>query len=288
MIRLPQLTLDERRIMVETIYHVNTPVSIALLGDLHNRPFGAVTASLRNHRPDMIAVAGDVVYGSQPEGETSPLEVQHNVLPFLSSCAEIAPTFLSLGNHEWMLDAKDLTKIKRAGVILLDNDFFHTSINGKKLVIGGLTSGYVLNYRRFRNELSKEDKSITITPPLPRYPHKTPAGELLPDTSWLPRFCEQDGFLILLTHHPEYWKSINHYPVNLFLSAHAHGGQWRYWSPGKRHWEGVYAPGQGIFPRFTKGICENMIVTAGLGNTTWIPRFFNPTEVVYIKPPAGR
>ena len=219
--------------MVETVYHVNTPVSIALLGDLHNRPFGAVIAS-----------------------------------------------FLSLGNHEWMLDAKDLTKIRRTGVTLLDNNFQCTGINGKKLVIGGLTSGHVLNYRRFRNELSKEDKSITMTSPPSRYPHKGSAGVLLPDTAWLSRFCEQDGFLILLTHHPEYWNSINHYPVNLFLSAHAHGGQWRYWSFQKRHWEGVYAPGQGLFPRYTKGIYENMIVTAGLGNTTWIPRILNPTEVV--------
>ena len=267
--------------MVETIYEMNTPARIALLGDLHNRPFEAVTSSLRLHRPDIIAIAGDIVYGSQPEKDISPLELQHNVLPFLSACTRIAPTFLSLGNHEWMLDAKDLSKIRRTGTVILDNDYCSTEVGGKKIIVGGLTSGYVLNYHRFRNELSKEDRSLHITMP-PRYPRKEKSGSLVPDTSWLPRFCMQDGFLVLLMHHPEYWQSVNHYPVNLFLSAHAHGGQWRYWSLRKKTWEGIYAPGQGFFPRYTKGVYENMVVTSGLSNTTWVPRIFNPAEVMYI------
>ena len=42
----------------------------------------------------------------------SPLQTQANVLPFLTACACLAPTFLSLGNHEWMLDQEDLDMIR--------------------------------------------------------------------------------------------------------------------------------------------------------------------------------
>ena len=76
----------------------------------------------------------------------SPLETQTNILPFLSACTAIAPTFMSLGNHEWMVDQEDLAAITATGVTLLDNRWIER--NG--LVIGGLTSGYVTDYRRFK------------------------------------------------------------------------------------------------------------------------------------------
>ena len=86
--------------MHETIYTLlSCPVSIALLSDLHNRPFAPVIASLQRHKPTLIAITGDILYGSQPEGNESPLDTQENVLSFLHSCASIAPTYLSLGNH---------------------------------------------------------------------------------------------------------------------------------------------------------------------------------------------
>jgi predicted MPP superfamily phosphohydrolase len=46
---------------------------------------------------------------------------------------------------------------------------------------------------------------------------------------------------------------------------------------------GLYAPGQGIFPKYTSGIHANMIISRGLSNTAgFIPRLFNPREIVYI------
>lgn len=44
----------------------------------------------------------------------SPLETQKNVLPFLRECFLLAPTFLSLDNHEWMLDSTDLITLASA------------------------------------------------------------------------------------------------------------------------------------------------------------------------------
>ncbi|MBQ3816071.1 MAG: metallophosphoesterase, partial [Clostridia bacterium] len=57
------------------------------------------------------------------------------------------------------------------------------------------------------------------------------------------------GFHILLCHHPEYWEPLVHgRRIELTVSGHAHGGQWRIFG------RGVYAPGQGLFPRYTSGL----------------------------------
>ena len=54
-------------------------------------------------------------------------------------------------------------------------------------------------------------------------------------------------------------------------------------TPKPKKSEGLFAPGQGLFPRWTRGIYDNrLIVTAGLSNTAKIPRFFNPREIVYL------
>ncbi len=206
----------------------------------------------------------------------SPVTSQANVLPFLRSCASIAPTFLSLGNHEWMVDQEDLRLLSSTGVTVLDNEWVAISIDGRKVVLAGLTSGYVTDYRDFRAESDS----------LVRYPRRedlhgiggaTRAAAHKPETDWLPSFTSQPGYKIILSHHPEYYHFIPA-SVDLILSGHAHGGQWRFFN------RGVWSPGQGFWPRWTKGVYENrLVVSAGLSNTTWVPRLFNPTEVVYIE-----
>ena len=97
--------------MVETVYHIPNAPRLALLADLHGRPFDAVIRSVVSHKPKIICIAGDFIYGSHPVDDRSPLETQENVPPFLRACADLAPTFMSLGNHEQMLDAVDLDLI---------------------------------------------------------------------------------------------------------------------------------------------------------------------------------
>lgn len=50
---------------------------------------------------------------------------------------------------------------------------------------------------------------------------------------------------------------------------------------------GLYAPGQGFFPKYTKGVWTgnngSLVISAGLSNTSAVvPRILNPTEVVYV------
>ena len=205
------------------------------------------------------------MHGSTPVGEASPLVAQENVLPFLSACCGIAPTYLSLGNHELYLTEEDLALIADTGVVVLDNEWRAVTAD---LLIGGLTSGYVM---RQRAHLS----SHRLTASTERD---------IVSTSWLSDFAAQPGFKILLSHHPEYYPLVPS-KVNLILSGHAHGGQWRFYDPFKRIWRGVLAPGQGWFPKWTKGVYDGkLVVSAGLSNTTWIPRINNLTEIVYIEP----
>lgn len=273
--------------MVETTYNIPGAPRLALLADLHGRPYDHIISSVATHRPSLVCVVGDIVYGSHPEDDRSPLDTQENVLPFLTACATIAPTFLSLGNHEWMLDAADLERIRSTGVVILDNDFKAINIDGRKIVLAGLTSGYVTDYRRF---VATQDGKV-------RYPKKdtisgiggaVTASQHIPDTDWLEDFtaASPGDAHILLSHHPEYWPEVKEKKINLMLSGHAHGGQWAYYSFRRKRMCGVWCPGQGFLPRWTRGVYEGrLVVSAGLSNTARIPRICNPTEVVFIESP---
>ena len=74
------------------MYHIPGAPNLALLTDLHNADPAPVITSLHSHRPSLICITGDLLYGSHPEDNRSPLETQKNVLPFLSACAAIACT----------------------------------------------------------------------------------------------------------------------------------------------------------------------------------------------------
>ena len=277
--------------------------TLALLSDLHGRDYQPVIASLKRHRPSLICVTGDFIYGSNPINDTSPLVSQPNVLPFLAACGSIAPTYASLGNHERVLDDADLHAIGSTGATVLDNRYISTTVDGFDLVIGGLTSPYCLEYRKFREEFYRETVDTTA---LPRYPKKIVTEKddqhdlkcrIIPDTSWLTKFASTTRYHILLSHHPEFVDEIvssTDFPIDLILSGHAHGGQWRVYHPIKKKWLGVFAPGQGFWPKLTEGAHDissevsgshtSLVISRGLANTANIPRFFNSPEVVYIAP----
>ena len=223
-------------------YSIPNCPRIALLADLHNHPVPeSVLRQLESLSLDIIAIAGDVIYGSKPVDDQSPLTTQEYVLPTLKALASIAPTFLTL-------------------------------------VLGGLTSAFVTEYRKHK------PKSRLRYPDLPRDLRL----EHAPDRSWLEEFSVTSGFHVLLSHHPEYYNLIPA-GVELTLSGHAHGGQINYWSFRDRRPRGLFAPGQGVLPRYTSGIYEEegrgrLVVTRGMSNTAGVPRLFNPLEVVVIGP----
>ena len=276
--------------MIEKNYGISGDIflTIAHISDLHNKDGRQAIESMRNRKPDIIVITGDLVLRRRPTDDMLIVQSEKNVLPFLSECAQIAPTYMSLGNHEVMLNQDDFELIAQTGVELLDNRFVKTD----KYVIGGLTSAYVSRYRRELEEMEAGEKAA----------EGTKAGRyLIPKPFWRPRMQESDyawldtfvkvpRYRILLSHHPEYWcleePMLINRNIDIVLSGHAHGGQFRLFG------QGFFAPGQGWFPKYTSGIHRGkygrMIISKGMANTVRIaPRLFNPTEVVYIEVVRG-
>ena len=234
-----------------SFYTVHTSVprrlKIAVCSDLHDNPPERAIELLKEQKPDLIALPGDICEAPEITGEHG--------FTFMRACAGIAPTFYSLGNHDKAYDDAPgiVAKIREMGVILLDDD----DIFCKGIWIGGITSGF----RGHQHE---------------GYFADTPA----PNLSWLDHtFCHRKGFKLLLCHHPEYYPTyLRKRDISLVLSGHAHGGQWRLFG------RGVLAPGQGLFPKYTSGVHENkLVISRGMGDHTWIPRIFNPHEIVILE-----
>ena len=96
--------------------------------------------------------------------------------------------------------------------------------------------------------------------------------------------ADRDSFVLLLSHYPHKIDDYRAYGCfDLILCGHAHGGQWRLpWSQ-----NGLYAPDQGLFPKWSGGRFDfddtTMIVSRGLCRTKHkIPRIFNRPELVMI------
>lgn len=248
-------------------------VRIAHISDLHEQNPEAALAILKAEKPDLILCTGDMLerHREKPGGPTykemdaiqerKPFSrllrkllrllqgekpPRFNGLDFFTRAAAIAPVVYSLGNHEWYLLDTDREVLNKAGVIVLDNRMTSLQIRGETLHIGGLSTRA--------------------------------------DEKFLASFSQEPGYKILLAHHPEYYlRHIQGSDLDVFdlvLSGHAHGGQWRFFN------QGVYAPGQGFFPRYTSGMRPagrgSWIISTGLANTAGFPRFNNPEEVVII------
>lgn len=213
------------------------------LSDLHDAENQPILDAIKKQAPDAVLVGGDFVHNEI---------LYERGVEFLKSCAEYRPTFCSIGNHE-IRCGKDMKKlVAPTGAVLLDNScaFF------EEIAIGGLTSGCSAENC---HGLFKE----------------TP----MPQTQWLSAFCRVQAPKILLSHHPEYYdKYLKTLPIELTLSGHAHGGQWRAFD------RGLLAPGQGFFPKYTSGLYDGrFIVGRGIGNKSRFPRINNKPQIIVIR-----
>ncbi len=251
-------------------------LTIALIADLHDQNGDGIIRILRGRQPDVIAIVGDLV-------DRSSLELRWAATYFLEQCASIAPTFYSLGNHERGLLDSEIRTIRQKGVAVLDNDW----VQYKEYCFGGLSSDRRDNISDSDRQLFRENTLIRreMSYKRCREHRKTDPDFALmhtigePDVSWLDAFERQPGVRILLCHHVEYYPQyLMNRSIDLILSGHAHGGQIRLIG------YGIYAPGQGFFPKYTSGIYDGkLIVSRGLANTlSFIPRLANPKELVFI------
>lgn len=228
---------------------------IAQVSDLHNAEFGdrnqRLLEMLREAEPDMIAITGDLI-----DSRKTNIAV---ALAFAEDAVKIAPCYYVSGNHEARVsEYQDLkTSLEAAGVTVLDDARVEIEISGKSITIIGV------NDPSFHADYLTSDAAVM-------------------DRKLSELSSEAAGFTILLSHRPELFDTYADHNMNLVLSGHAHGGQFRLPLIG-----GLIAPNQGLFPKYDAGLYSdgstNMIVSRGLGNSIIPFRFNNRPEVVLIE-----
>lgn len=224
---------------------------IAHISDLHNAKFGKdnkrLIEQIRKQAPDIIVLTGDLVDSRHTDISVA--------ISFAKQVAAIAPTYYVTGNHEGRLDDPEdfLEELKATGVILLLDDSVVLQRNGDKILLAGLTD-----------------------PTLRQDTTESGMRQALND-----QIADSDLYTIVLSHNPEYFPVYTACEADLVLSGHLHGGQFRLPGIG-----GVYAPGQGFFPKLDAGLYKegrtDMIISRGLGNSAFPFRLNNRPEIVLI------
>ena len=228
---------------------------IAQVSDLHNAEFGdgnqRLLDMLREAEPDMIAITGDLI-----DSRKTNIAV---ALAFAEEAVRIAPCYYVSGNHEARVpEYRELKAgLEAAGVTVLDDARVEIEISGKSITIIGVNDpSFLADY--LTSDAAVMDRKLS---------------ELS---------SEGSSFTILLSHRPELFDTYAAHEMDLVLTGHAHGGQFRLPLIG-----GLIAPNQGLFPKYDDGLYSegntNMIVSRGLGNSVIPFRFNNRPEVVLIE-----
>lgn len=229
---------------------------IAHVSDLHNAQIGKenekLLAMLRESEPDIIAITGDLIDSRNTDVDVA--------LRFAQEAVKIAPCYYVAGNHEARVNEYNDLKsgLLSTGVIVLEDNSVEICIAGEYVTLVGV------NDPSFETDYLLGDSETVMQSTL---------SELL---------ANNDGFTILLSHRPELFDTYVDCEIDLVLSGHAHGGQFRIPFVG-----GVVAPNQGFFPEFDTGIYTeentNMIVSRGIGNSIIPFRVNNRPEVILIE-----
>lgn len=229
---------------------------IAHVSDLHNTEMGKdnekLLAILREADPDIIALTGDII-----DSRNTDIDV---ALQFTKDAMEIAPCYYVTGNHEARVSEYDELKegMIELGVVVLEDGRAELEQSGKTITLLGVDDpSFQTDYLFGDSETVMQSKLQEI-------------------------INEEDTYTILLSHRPELFEVYTESKVDLVLSGHAHGGQFRLPFVG-----GLVAPNQGLFPKYDAGLYTeentNMIVSKGIGNSILPFRFNNRPEVILIE-----
>ncbi len=226
---------------------------IAHISDFHNTEIGEknerLLSVLKEAEPDIIAITGDMIDSRRTNTEIA--------LNFAREIIKIAPCYYVTGNHEFRVSESYNLKeaLSELGIIVLENVKTELEHSGEKIRLIGV-----------------DDPSFSDDNYAEAVMHRN--LDILTEND--------DTYTLLLSHRPELFPVYCEYNVDLVLSGHAHGGQFRIPFLG-----GVIAPDQGLFPTYDAGLYTegetNMIVSRGIGNSIIPIRFNNRPEVVVIE-----
>ena len=223
---------------------------IAHISDLHNTDNKQLLNLLRDSKPDMIAITGDLIDSRRTDIPFA--------LHFAEEAMKIAPCYYVTGNHESRISEYGTlkTELINLGVVVLDNLRVEIGHSEGSITIVGV------NDPSFQTAYMPGD-SVSIM------------------NSNLEQVIDGNTYTILLSHRPELFESYVKSGADLVLSGHVHGGQFRVPILG-----GLFAPSQGLFPEYDAGQFTKddttMIVSRGIGNSVFPFRINNRPEIVLI------
>lgn len=233
---------------------------IAHVSDLHNDEFGEdnekLLALIKDAEPDMIAITGDLLDSRRTSVEKA--------LNFVQQAVQIAPCYYVTGNHESRID-EEYAQLEKAmieaGVAVLRNDKLNLEKDGAEITVAGIDDPrFVLS----TDTLAKMESVIGGV-----------MSDLLGDV-------QEEQFILLLSHRPELFDLYCEKKMDVVLSGHVHGGQFRIPGIG-----GLIGPGQGLLPDYDAGLYSkdgtHMVLSRGLGQSIVPFRINNPPELVLVE-----
>ncbi len=228
---------------------------IVQVSDLHSADFGnghkGLISKIKACKPDIIVVTGDLCATDKNK------DINLAIL-FMEKAVKIAPVYYITGNHEAALDRCLLlmTRIEELGVTILNDDEVTVSVGDESIKLLGVSDPSFDRVSRTKEKSVMRNKLDRL------------AGV-------------GDSYTILLSHRPEMLSIYSEYNIDLVFTGHAHGGQIRLPFIG-----GLYAPNQGVFPKYTAGIHERngtiMIISRGIGSSSFPFRINNNPELVCV------
>lgn len=240
---------------------------IVQISDLHNVKFGKNNQKLvdriRECEPDMIVLTGDLVDSNHTNVDRA--------VQFVDEIVKICPVYYVTGNHEYWLEKSEYDELMdglvSVGVVILDNQVVEISRGDAKFRLVGLDDRSLADGTL---EALLSDESI-----------RNNQAEQKEETADNEDSGEKE-LTVVLAHEPQYLARYAGTGVDLVLSGHAHGGQFRLPFVG-----GIVAPDQGFLPEYTAGEYymngTEMIVSRGLGNSVIPVRLFNYPEIVCVE-----
>ena len=244
------VTVSEYRIESEKLPDAFDGFRIAQVSDLHNDELGdgnsRLIAKLEKTDPDIIVITGDLIDRTRTDISVA--------VEFAEKAALIAPTYYVSGNHESVLSQEEYddfcAQLTGVGVTVLENTSAVIDKDGEFITIVGVGD------QNFGYEPSN--------------------AELLALKG------NEYDFSLLLAHRPRDFYQYATCGFDLVLSGHLHGGQFQI-----PFFGGLYAPSYGLFPEYDGGTYERegsvMIVSRGVGNSSFPIRFNNPREIVLVE-----
>lgn len=229
---------------------------IALVTDLHSCKYGEgqskLLSAIEEQHPDVILLGGDIF-----DDKLSDVRAEE----FLAGISGKYPCYYVTGNHEFWAGGNayrvKMEILEKYGITRLSGESTLLETGSGTVRLCGIDDPDVI---LVQSQLNANAQLLELK-----------------------ETVSEDEFTILLTHRPELIDTYEKAGFDLVLAGHAHGGQVRI--PGIMN--GMYAPNQGLFPKYAGGRYEKngmtMIVSRGLAKeSTKFPRFCNPPELVII------